>query len=36
MKATKDKDCQLAVGLEDVVCDHLADRRGDTTADGDK
>ncbi len=36
IKATEDKDCQLAVGLVDVVCDHLADRGGDTTADFDK
>ncbi len=35
-KATQDKESQLAAGLEDVVCDRLADRRGDITADRDK
>jgi len=29
-------ECPLAVGLENVVDDHLADRRGDATADRDK
>jgi hypothetical protein len=34
--ATEDTSCQLVVGLVDVVCDHLADKRGIITADFEK